>query len=179
MASNKILERKKSQVADLTEKVQGSVAGILVDYKGITVAQDTKMRKELREANVEYSVIKNSLMSRAFDNVGYGELEDVLVGTTALAISEEDVIAPAKILAKYAKEFKGTVIIKGGYLDGKVVGLDDIDELANLPSEQELMAKVVGSLAAPISGLVHVLNGNIRGLVQVLGQIVEQQEQSA
>lgn len=175
MASNKILDQKKSQVASLAEKVQGSVAGVLVDYKGITVAQDTKMRKELREAGIDYSVLKNSIMSRAFDQVGYSELDEVLVGTTALAISEDDVIAPAKVLAKFAKEYKDIIVIKGGYLDGEVVDLEQINELAELPSEQELVAMVLGSLNAPISGLVHVLNGNIRGLVQVLGQIAEKQ----
>lgn len=174
MASNKILEQKKAQVETLADKVKGSVTGVLIDYKGITVAEDTKMRKELREANVEYTVIKNSILTRAFSEVGYDELEEVLVGTTALALSEDDVIAPSKILAKYAKELKDVIVIKGGFLDGEVVGLEQINELATLPSEEELIAKALGSLNAPISGLVNVLNGNIRGLAQVLGQIVEQ-----
>ena len=174
MASNKILDRKKAEVAELVEKLQNSATGVLVDYKGITVAEDTKMRRELRAANVEYRVIKNAILVRACEQIGYDDLAEVLVGTTALAISEDDVIAPAKILAKYSKDLKEKVVIKGGFLDGKVVDLAQINELATLPSEQELIAKVLGSLNAPISGLVTVLNGNIRGLAQVLGQIAEQ-----
>lgn len=175
MASEKILDKKRSQVADLTGTLQDSVTGIIVDYKGITVAADTKMRAELRAAGVEYKVIKNNILKRACTEAGFGELEEVLVGTNAIAISKEDVVAPAKILAKYAKELGDKLNVKGGFVEGQVVGVEQIKEIAQLPSREELVAQTLRGLNAPISGLVTVLNGNIRGLAQVLGQIAEQQ----
>ncbi|MFV0400955.1 MAG: 50S ribosomal protein L10 [Oscillospiraceae bacterium] len=173
MPSDKILSQKQEMVEELTVKLQNAVSGVLVDYKGINVDNDTKMRRELRAAGVEYAVIKNSLLRRACEKAGYDELKDVLTGTTALAISNEDAIAPAKILAKYAKDSKDFFNLKAGFVEGRAMDAAAVDELSKLPSKEELVAKMLGSLNSPISGLVNVLNGNIRGLVIALNQIAE------
>ena len=107
MPSEKILERKKQVVAELSEKIRAAAAGVVVDYKGINVADDTKLRKELREAGVEYTVVKNSLLRFAAQEVGYGDLSSVLEGTTAIALSKEDQVIAAKILSKYAENSNG------------------------------------------------------------------------
>jgi len=173
MPSAKILEQKKQIVQELTEKLNGAVVGVLVDYKGINVADDTSLRKSMRENNVEYTVIKNSLLSFAADNAGMTELKEQLKGTTALAISNEDYIAPAKLVQEQAE--KGdTYNIKCGFIDGKVVPAADIIALSKLPSKEVLIAKALGGLNAPISGFVHVLNANLSGLVRTLNQIAQQ-----
>ena len=156
MPSQKVLDEKKAIVAALTERLQNSVAGVVVNYKGITVADDTKLRKDLREAGVQYTVVKNTLLSRAADNVGLSDLNAVLEGTTAIATSAEDHVAAARILSKYAeknKEFK----IKSGYLDGAVIGLDTISNLAKLPSREILLATVCNAFNAPIASLARAL----------------------
>ena len=114
MASEKVIAQKQEIVANLKEKLTGSVAGVLVDYKGINVAEDTKLRKELREAGVDYTVVKNTLLKFAIDEVGFGALDAHLSGTTALAVSKEDPVIAAKILAKYAEDSKGQFSIKAG-----------------------------------------------------------------
>ena len=172
MPSEKILEQKKAVVAELSERLKGSVAGVLVNYKGITVADDTKLRKDLREAGVKYTVVKNTLLKRAAEDAVIEGLDPVLEGTTALATSEEDYVAAAKILCEYAEKNKNFEI-KSGYVDGGVLGVDEIKDLAKLPSKEVLVAKALGGLNAPISGFVTVLNGNIRGLACVLNAIAE------
>lgn len=173
MPSDKILKQKQEDVAALAEKLKGALSGVLVDYKGINVADDTKLRKELREAGVEYAVVKNSLLRRASEQVGFESLKDVLVGTTALAISNDDAVAPAKILAKYADASKGKFTVKAGFVEGNVLDANAVNALAKLPSREELVAQTLRGLNAPISGFVNVLNGNIRGLVIALNQIAE------
>ncbi len=173
MPSEKILESKKKIVEELTEVLKGSCTGVLVDYKGINVADDTKLRKELREAGVKYSVVKNTLLSFAADNAELSELKQHLEGTTALATSESDYIAAAKILAGYADKNKNFTI-KAGFIDGKYVDKSEIEELAKLPSKEELIAKALGGLNAPISGLVYVLNANLTGLAVALSAIAAQ-----
>ncbi len=174
MPSEKILEQKKQLVAQLTEKLQNSVAGVVVSYQGITVADDTKLRKELREAGVHYAVVKNTMLSRAAENVGLSELNSVLEGSTAVAVSESDQVAAAKILCKFAETHK-TYKIKMGYVEGKVIDKAGVEELGKLPSKEVLVAKALGGLNAPITGLVYVLNANITGLARVLGAIAEKQ----
>ena len=118
MPSEKILSQKQAYVAELREKIAGSVAGVVVDYKGINVADDTKLRKELREAGVEYAVVKNTMLRLAIKDTGIEGMSDVLEGSTALAISKEDPIVAAKILNKFAEDSKGAFSIKAGYMDG-------------------------------------------------------------
>ena len=156
MPSNKILEEKKQVVESLAAKMQTAQAGVLVDYRGITVEDDTKLRAKLREAGVEYKVVKNTLTRFAANEVGYQELDEQLNGPTALAISTTDPVAPAKVISDFAKEVE-TVQIKAGFLDGKVITLDEVKTLASTPSREVLIAKVMGSLNAPISKLVRTL----------------------
>ncbi len=170
MPSEKILASKKQAVEELTEVLKNSCTGVLVDYKGINVADDTKLRKEMREAGVKYSVVKNSLLSFAFDNIDMPEMKEHLNGTTAIATSESDYIAAAKILAAYAEK-SDTFNIKAGFIDGKYAPKEDIETLAKLPSREELVAKALGGLNAPISGLVYALNANLTGLVVALNAI--------
>ena len=178
MPNAKVLEEKRALVAELTEKMKNASAGVLVDYKGITVADDTKLRRELVAAGVEYAVIKNTMLRFAIDNLGYSELDEQLNGTTALAISPEDPVAAAKILTAYAKKndkFK----IKGGFVDGKPLNTAEVANLAELPPREVLIAKVLGGFNAPISGLVGVTNGLLRGLVAALAAIAEKKEEPA
>ena len=174
MPSEKILEQKKQIVADLAAKLNGSVAGVLVSYKGITVADDTKLRKELREAGVEYSVIKNTILHLAVADAGLSEIDNVLAGTTALGISSSDPLIAAKILSDYAEKSK-TFEVKAGFIDGKVITSEEVTALAKLPAKEVLVAKALGGLMAPISGFANVLNANLTGLVVALNAIAEKQ----
>jgi len=170
MPSAKVLEEKKQMVADLSAKLKNAAGGVLVNYQGITVEQDTKMRTELREAGVEYFVFKNTLARLAVKDCGYDGLIPVLEQMTAIAVSENDPVAPAKILSTYADKIP-TFNIKAGFVEGEVIDEQRVIQLATLPSKEELVAKVLGSLQAPIYGLVTVLNGNLRGLACVLQAI--------
>ena len=159
MPSEKVLESKKQIVADLTETLKSSAAGVLVDYKGINVADDTKLRKELREAGVEYSVVKNTMLRFAAKEAGLEGWDEFLHGTTALAVSKEDPIIAAKILAKYAEAIKGDVFtIKSGFLDGKVVDTDTVNALAKIPAKEVLIATMLSSLNATISKFAVVVD---------------------
>ena len=154
MPNAKVLGEKQAIVASLTEKLKGSAAGVLVDYKGITVAEDTALRAELRKNNVEYAVVKNTLLRFAVDNVGMNELDGLLNGTTALATCNDDPVAPARVIAK---KLQDKFEIKGGFMDGTVVSMDTINALASIPALPVLQAQVLGTMLAPISGLACVL----------------------
>lgn len=156
MPSAKVLEQKKAVVAELADRLKNSVTGVLVSYEGINVADDTAMRKELREAGVKYSVVKNTLLSRACEEAELTGLQTTLEGTTAVATSDEDYAAAARILADYAKKIK-TFEIKAGYLDGEVVDLATIDKLAKLPSRDMLLANVLGAFQAPIASFARAM----------------------
>lgn len=165
MPSKSVLEAKQAVVAQLKEKVEGSVSGVLVDYKGITAEADTKLRKELREAGVEYSVVKNTLLKRAIEGTELEGMSKVLEGTTALAVSKEDQIAPARILNKFAKDSNGAFVIKSGYMDGKVLEPSEIAAIADLPSKEGL-----------IQMLLSVLVSGPRGLAIALSEIAKAKE---
>ena len=156
MPSASVLKEKQQIVAELTEKIKNAATGIFVDYRGLTVAQDTELRAKLREANVEYKVIKNTLCRFAVDELGMNELDSILNGPTSLAVSVEDPVAPAKILADFAKDNE-QLEIKAGFMDGKVLSMDEIKTLASTPSRDTLIAKIMGSLNAPASDLVRLL----------------------
>lgn len=158
MPNAKVLSEKQAIVVELTEKIKKSSSGVLVDYKGISVADDTQLRRDCRADNVDYAVIKNSLLRFSFNNVGFGELDPVLNGTTSLALCEDDAIAPMRVINKYAKKFNGEKFtIKGGFMDGRVLSLDEINALADLPSVEVLQAQVLGTMLAPITSLAIVL----------------------
>ena len=156
MPSEKVLEQKKAVVAALTEQIKASCIGVIVDYKGISVADDTALRKELREAGVKYSVVKNTLLNFATKELEMEGLEEVLNGTTALATCEDDYTAAPRILGKFAdghNDFK----IKGGFMDGKVVDLETIDALAKLPTREVLLATVLNAFNAPIASFARAV----------------------
>ena len=155
MPNAKVLSEKQAIVAALTDKLQNAAAGVIVDYKGITVAEDTALRAECRNNNVEYAVIKNTLLRFAFNNCGLNELDDQLNGTTSLAICADDPVAPARVIADYAKKLKFE--IKGGFMDGKVVSMETVNALASIPALPVLQAQVLGTMLAPISALACVL----------------------
>ena len=156
MPSAKVLESKQAVVAALTERLKNACAGIIVDYKGITVADDTALRKELREAGVEYTVVKNTLLRLAIAATELNGLETVLDGTTAIATSADDYVAAARILSKFAdthKEFN----IKNGFLDTEVIDTAKIAGLAKLPSREVLLAQVLGAFQAPIAAFARAI----------------------
>lgn len=157
MPNAKVLSEKQAVVTQLIETLRGASSGVLVDYKGITVAEDTALRHELRENGVEYSVVKNTLLRRAIDELGMNELDEVLNGTTSLAVSKEDPIAPMKIVNKYAKQMGERFNIKAGFMDGQVLPLEDIATLAELPSKDGLLAQLLGMMLSPITSLAIVL----------------------
>ncbi len=150
MPSSVVLEKKKQQVAVLADRIKASCAGIIVDYKGINVEDDTKLRKELREAGVDYTVVKNSILARAAEDAGLKIDNSVVEGTTAVATSVEDYVAAARILNKYA-EGHDNFTIKTGYLDGEIIDDAKIVSLAKLPSREVLLATVCSVFNAPIA----------------------------
>ena len=158
-------------VAALTEQLKNAASGVLVDYKGITVAEDTALRVELRKNEVQYGVVKNTLARFAMNNVGLSELDDVLNGTTSLATSAGDPIAPMRVVNKYAKQLgEGKFTIKGGFMDGKPVDLATINSLASIPALPVLQAQVLGTMLAPITSLAIV----IKAIAEKQGGSVEE-----
>ena len=149
MPSNKILEEKKQVVEALATKMQAAQAGVLVKYEGITVAEDTELRAALRKAGVEYSVMKNTLTGRACDIAGYGDMKQYLSGMTAIAISENDPVAAAKVLKTYAEKVESFQIL-AGYVDGAVIDANTVNALADIPSKEVLIAKLLGSIQSPL-----------------------------
>ena len=156
MPSAKILAQKQAATEALTEKVKSAVAGVLVNYTGITVEQDTALRNELRKAGVDYHVYKNTMTARACEAAGYGDMKQYLEGMTALAISANDPIAPAKILKEYAEKVE-SFEIKAGFIDGNVIDAKQVEELAKTPSKEVLLGRLLGSLQAPLYSLARVL----------------------
>ncbi|MBQ7343668.1 MAG: 50S ribosomal protein L10 [Clostridia bacterium] len=160
MPSNKVLEAKKQVVEELAGKLQTAVSGVLVKYEGITVADDTALRAALRKAGIEYSVMKNTLTGRACEMVGYGDMKQYLSGMTAIAISQDDAIAPAKIMKEYADKIP-TFEIKAGFVDGGVIDQAGVEALAATPSKEVLIGKMMGSLMSSLYGLAYVLQAKI------------------
>jgi len=152
MPSNKVLEEKKAFVAELSEQFKNAAGGVLVKYQGITVDDDTKLRASLRAAGVKYMVTKNTLMGRAFDEVGMSEIKTYLEGMNAIAISDKDPIIVAKVLTEYADKIP-TFEVKAGFLDGGVIDAKTVDELAKIPPKEVLLGKLLGSIQTPLYGL--------------------------
>lgn len=172
MPKENTLNQKRKVVEGISKRIKSSKAIIFADYRGLTVEQDTEMRSALRKAGVDYKVVKNSLTRFAVKENGLDDINSYLTGPTSMASSETDPVAPAKVLSEYAKKFN-KLEIKVGVVEGKVIDLKGIKALAELPPREILIAKALGGLNAPISGLVNVLNGNIRGLVIALKAISE------
>lgn len=172
MPSAKVLEAKKAQVAEVIDVLKEAQTGVIVDYRGLTVEEDTALRTKLREANVKYFVIKNTLLLRAAKEVGLEALEEALHGPTAIAVSSEDAVAPAKVIADYAKG-NDKLEIKSGFMDGAVMTLDEIKTLAATPSFETLIAKMMGSLNSPISSLARTLQAIVDGGKEIPDLIAE------
>ena len=160
MPSNKILEEKKQVVETLAAKLQSAAAGVLVKYEGIKVSEDTELRVALRKAGVEYTVMKNTLTGRACDMAGYADMKQYLSGMTAIAISQDDPIAPAKIMKQFADKIE-CFEIKAGFVDGGVIDQAGVESLAATPSKEVLVAKMMGSLMSSLYGFAYVLQGKI------------------
>lgn len=178
MPSEKVLEAKKAQVAEVIEVLKGAQTGVVVDYRGLTVEEDTALRTKLREANVKYFVMKNTLLLRAAKEVGLEALEEALHGPTAIAVSSEDAVAPAKVLSDFAKENE-KLEIKSGFMDGAVMSLDEIKKLASTPNLETLIAKMMGSLNSSISALARTLAAIADGGVEIADLIAKKQGEEA
>jgi len=163
MPNAKVLSEKQAIVNALAERIKTAGSGVLVDYKGITVAEDTALRTELRKDEVNYTVVKNTLTRKALDMLGMEGLDHVLNGTTSLATADNDPIAPFRIISDYSKKLGDRFNIKAAFMDGKILSDAEIAEISELPSKDALYAKVLGTMIAPITGLA-----------VCLGQILEQ-----
>ena len=175
MPNAKVLSEKQAIVAELTEKLKGAASGVLVDYKGITVAEDTALRAECRKNELDYAVVKNTLVRFAINNVGMEEMDPVLNGTTSMALSNGDPIAPMRVIAKFAKQFNGAKFtIKAGFVDGKVISVDEIKALAELPSTEVLLSMLLSAMQGPVRGLAVSLDATISGLARALQAVADQ-----
>ena len=153
MPSESVIAKKQQFVEELTEKLKNAAGGVLVDYKGISVEDDTKLRKELRENGVDYFVVKNTLLKRALNAAGIEGLDSALEGTTAIALSNDDIIVAPKVLNKKAEDSKGQFAIKLGFVDGKVISKEEVEAYAKLPSKETLLSQLVFMLQSPIQRL--------------------------
>ena len=160
MPSAKILEQKQQMVAELAEKMKNAKSGVIVDYCGITVEKDTALRAELRKAGVDYKVIKNTYIHKAADIAGLEGLDPYLEGMTAFALSDEDPLAPAKILCKFAEDNE-TFKVKVGIMDGEIMDAKEVEALSKIPSKEVLIGKVLGSLQSSLYGLAYVLQAYV------------------
>ncbi len=159
VANASIIEQKQQVVNQLAEQMKNASSGVLVDYKGITVEDDTKLRANLRKSGVSYAVVKNTLCARACEAVGFGELRGVLEGTTALALSD-DQVAPAKILNDFAKDHDNFVI-KAGFVDGRILSADEVKSLAAIPPKEVLIGRILGSLQSSLYGFAYAIQAII------------------
>lgn len=156
MPSENNLKEKKQIVLDMTEKLKAK-SGVFVDYRGITVNEDTEMRAKMREADVDYCVIRNRLMKFAIKNVGFEDLEDILVGTTSLAVSNDDPIAPARIIKEFGDKMPDYFEVKAGFMDGSILSKEEVIAIASIPALPILQSQLLGTMLAPITSLAVVL----------------------
>ena len=157
MPSAQVLESKKARAAVVTDLIKNSSAGVLVDYRGITVEEDTHLRKDLREAGVTYFVEKNTMLRIALKEAGLDDLCSVLEGTTAIAVCDHDQTAPARILGKFAEAHDDKFTLKAGYVDGVIYDAKGVEALSKIPSKETLLAQLVGSLQGPMQKLAATL----------------------
>ena len=151
------VELKQPIVQAIVDDITDAQSIVLVDYRGLTVAEDTELRKELREAGIVYKVCKNTMMKRAFEGTDFAQLDEYLEGPSAIAISKDDATAPARIICKFAKTAQA-LEVKAGVVEGTVYDANGVAELSKVPSREELLSKLLGSLQSPITNLARVLN---------------------
>jgi len=170
----KTKEQKKQIIEDLTDKFKSFKSLVFTDYKGLTVKDSSELKRLCKKQGIEYIVAKKTLIAKALENAGLKDIDvKNLQGNIALVIGFEDEVGPAKIVAKYAKDHEALKML-GGIMESKFIDLNQVTALSKIPSKVELLAKLVGSINAPVFGFVNVLAGNLRGLVQVLNSIKEQ-----
>ncbi|MBP5269726.1 MAG: 50S ribosomal protein L10 [Clostridia bacterium] len=157
MPSKSVLEAKQQIVEELTEKIKSSVSGVVVNYQGITVEDDTKLRKAMREAGITYRVVKNSLTGMACANCGYEGIKQYLSGMTAIAVSPSDAVAPAKILKEYADKIESFKIL-AGYVEGEVIDAEGVERLAKIPNRETLITQLLVCVRSPLVNFVYVLD---------------------
>lgn len=178
MVKEKVLEAKKATVQEIREKLESAQSLVLVDYKGLNVSEVTDLRKKCRDAGVEYKVYKNTMLRFALHEIGIEGLDNYLEGTNAVAFGYEDPAAAARIVNNFAKD-NNKLEIKVGLVDKDIFNIDQVKQLASLPTKEVLIAKVLGGFNAPLQGFANVLNGTIKGLVVALGQIAEKKQSEA
>ena len=178
-----VTEQKKAIVANLKEILTSSKGAVITSYKGLTVAQDTALRVELRKAGVTYHVIKNTMTRIAAKEAGLDDMISFLEGTTAMAYSADDAVAPAKVISEFIKKNnlaeEEKLVVKGGIVEGKVVSADEVKAIASLPSREILIGKLLGSMQAPVSNTVGIMGNMVRSIVNVLDAIRKQKEEQA
>ena len=157
MASKEVLELKQKQVEDIKAKISAAKSLVIIDYMGLNVAEDTAFRKQLRDAGVDYQVLKNRLVKRAFDDLGYTQFDEALNGPTAVAFSDTDAVAPAKIIVENIKNLN-KMKAKCGLVEGEYMDENGVKAVASIPSREILIAKMLGSMQSPITGLAVCLN---------------------
>jgi len=172
------LPKKKELVEQLKKDVSGLTIALVLDYRGLTTAELTDIRRALYKNDAKLSVAKNTLLKRVVDGTEMAGLSEVLKGPTALAVGKADQIAPIKILTEYLKKNKKENEIRGGFMDGQLLDAKQVNDLANLPSLDELRGKLVGGIASPLNGIVAAISGPQRGLVNVLDQFAKHKQQS-
>jgi large subunit ribosomal protein L10 len=168
--------QKATSVAALKQKLAGARGAVLTDYRGMSVAEITELRTLLRKSAVEYTVVKNTLAKLAVQDTGLAGLAAYLEGPTGIAISREDPVAPSRVLTSWGKS-RPTFIVKAGVVEGQLVSAAEVQALADLPAREVLVARMAGTLQAPIQGLVNVLAGPVRALASVLDRVRAQREQ--
>lgn len=166
---------KEAAVKELQDKFGKAKSLVITDYIGLDVAEMTELRAKLREAGVDYKVVKNTLAKIAANNSDLSEINELFSGPTAIAFGIDDVVSPAKILDDFSEDHE-LLEIKGGFLNGEVISKEKVESLAKIPSREQLLAKAFASMKSPITGLVNVLSGNMRNFVSVLSQIKDQKE---
>ncbi|MEB8102523.1 50S ribosomal protein L10 [Staphylococcus xylosus] len=165
-----IIDAKKQEVDIIAEQLKNSVSTVIVDYRGLSVAEVTELRSQLREAGVEYKVYKNTMVRRAAEKAGIDGLDEFLVGPTAVATSTEDVVAPAKVIAGFAKEHQA-LEIKTGVMEGKVISAEEVNTVGTLPSHDGLVSMLLSVLQAPVRNFAYA--------VKAVGEEKESKEESA
>ena len=164
-------QQKQESVSQIKALVEKSTSIYLVDYSGVNVEDINLLRREFLKENITYKVFKNTLLKRVFKEIGgFENFEPLLVGMTGVAFSEDNFIAPAKIIKKYSKD-KDKFNFKGSYIESQFYGADQLDALASMPTKEEVMASIIGSIAAPASGIVGAINAVLRDLVNVVDEI--------
>ena len=166
-------EAKKLVVEEITSKIKASKAVVFVDYNKLTVAEVSELRNKCREAGCEYKVYKNTLVRKAFNDMGYTQFDETLNGPTAIAFSADEVTA-AKLMSKAAKDYDTKIVVKCGFVDNAYVDKKGVEALATMPSREELVAKMLGSMQAPLANFAGVLNNLVSGIVRVLARVAEQ-----